>query len=166
MLTVQEVAEHWRLTPAAVRARIHGGGLPAFRIAREFRLEWPDVWANEAGPMPRGANQGRYTEPLLTKADLAGRLAVGTRTVERWISDGLPTRNVGPGVRVAPHDAEVWLARRFGIESDLAPRSATRRGAAGRFVSNGFDAGSGSHRPDPHPHDTDGTAPPVAQPPP
>ena len=72
MLTVQDVAEHWRQTPAAVRARIDRGDLRACRIAREFRIEWPDVWANEAGPLPRGANRSRYMEPLLTKADLAG----------------------------------------------------------------------------------------------
>ena len=166
MLTVQQIAEHWRQTPATVRARIHRGDLPACRIAREFRVEWPDVWALEAGPLPHGANRSRYMEPLLTKADLAELIAVSTRTVERWIFDGLPTRNVGASVRIAPRDAEIWLARRFGIERDLAPRSATRRGATGRFVPNGFDAGPSSHNPDRLPRDTDGTVPPVAQQPP
>lgn len=112
MLTVEEVAEHFRLRPDTVRGRIKSGELPAVRIHREYRLEWRDVWACEQGPVPKGPREARYRVPLLTKKHLATALKVGMRTVERWIAAGLPTRNAFGAIRMNPHDVEGWFKAR------------------------------------------------------
>lgn len=54
--------------------------------------------------------------PLLTKADLARAMRVSTRTVERWVADGLPTRNVGDNTRFNRSEAARWIRNRFGID--------------------------------------------------
>ena len=46
---------------------------------------------------------------VLGKKAIAGALRVSVRTVERWIDDGLPTRNVFGAVRCNPHDVTDWL---------------------------------------------------------
>ena len=118
MLTVEEVAAHHRQSPGTIRARIKDGRLRAQRINRRYRVEWEDVWACERGPMPKGKRRDRYREPLMTKAELASRLKVSKRTIERMIAEGLPTRNLDNSVRVNPEDARDWLATRY--EIDLA----------------------------------------------
>lgn len=116
MLTLEEVAEHWQLRPAAVRARIKGGELHAVKIAGRYRMSWPDVWACEFGVRPAGALADRYRTPLLTKADLAQAMRVSVRTVERWMHDGLPTRSVGSNARINRAEAVSWIRARFGID--------------------------------------------------
>ncbi|WP_417525587.1 hypothetical protein [Marinovum sp.] len=56
----------------------------------------------------------------MRKKTLAAKWGVSERTVERWIADGLPTRNVFGSVRIAPTDAEKWMARTFGVAGDAA----------------------------------------------
>ena len=116
MITLEEVAGHWRLTAASVRARISSGELRAVRVAGRLRTDWSDVWACESGRRPSLKNAARYRTKLLTKQDLAGRINISIRTVERWIDRGLPTRNVGTNVRINQHDASDWLRRANGIE--------------------------------------------------
>ncbi len=116
MLTLEEVAEHWQLRPAAVRARIKDGELHAVKIAGRYRMSWPDVWACESGVRPAGARAARYRTPLLTKADLAQAIRVSVRTVERWMCDGLPTRSVGSNARFNRAEAVSWIRARFGID--------------------------------------------------
>lgn len=118
MLTIEEVARHWRLRPAAVRKRITSGELEAVRIGGRYRAEWPSVWSCEAGRAPRGTQAEQYTTPLLTKRDLAVAMKVSTRTVERWITEGLPTRNVGENTRLNRSEAAKWIRARFGIKVD------------------------------------------------
>ena len=77
-----------------------------------LRLAWPDVWACEDGPIPKRARIARYKEDLLCKKTIAGALRVSVRTIERWIEDGLPTRNVFGAVRCNPHDVTDWLKLR------------------------------------------------------
>jgi len=116
MLTLEELAEHWQLRPAAVRARIKGGELHAVRIGGRYRTTWPDVWACESGVRPAGALAARYQTPLLTKADLAQAMRVSVRTIERWMRDGLPTRSIGGNVRFNRAEAAGWIRARFGID--------------------------------------------------
>lgn len=120
MLTVEDAARHFALKPDTVRRHIRRGRIEAVRFNRTYRIAWPAIWSCEEGPMPRGKRQERYKAPLLTKTALAGRLQVGTRTVDRWIADGLPTRNVFGSVRINPHDAEDWLRGQFAIEVELS----------------------------------------------
>jgi excisionase family DNA binding protein len=123
MLTIEEVAKHWRLRPATVRLRIKSGELAAVRVGGRYRTNWHDVWSCEAGRMPTGARADEYKTPLLTKSDLARAMKVGTRTVERWLFDGLPTRCVGENVRLNRAEAARWIQRRFGIDvRDLLDR--------------------------------------------
>ena len=119
MLTVEDVARHFALSTGTVRKRIRSGTLPAARVNRTYRLAWPDVWSQEAGPFPRGARQARYKQPLMTKKQLAARTGMSVRTVERWIADGLPVRPVFGAVRINPADAAEWLKMRFGLELAL-----------------------------------------------
>jgi hypothetical protein len=116
MLTIEEVAGHWQLRPAAVRERIKSGQLQAVKIAGRYRMSWPDVWACESGVRPAGALADRYRTPLLTKADLAQAMRVSVRTVERWMHDGLPTRSVGSNARINRAEAVSWIRARFGID--------------------------------------------------
>jgi len=118
MLSVEEVATHFGLRPDTVRRKIRAGEIEAIRIGRVYRLAWPDVFACEDGPMPKRARITRYQENLLCKKNIAGALRVSVRTVERWIDDGLPTRNVFGVVRFNPHDVTDWLKLR-GV--DLPP---------------------------------------------
>lgn len=128
MLTIEEVAEHWQLRPAAVRGRIRDGALHAVRIGGRYRTTWPDVWACESGVRPSGALAARYRTPLLTKADLARVMKVSVRTVERWMQDGLPTRSVGGNTRFNRAETSSWIRARFGIDVadliDVAGRAA------------------------------------------
>lgn len=112
MLSVEEVAIHFGLRPDTVRRKIRAGEIEAIRIGRVYRLAWPDVFACEDGPMPKRARVTRYQENLLCKKNIAGALRVSVRTVERWIDDGLPTRNVFGVVRFNPHDVTDWLKLR------------------------------------------------------
>ena len=109
MLSVEEVAAHFRLRPDTVRRKIRAGEIEAIRIGRVYRMDWPKVWACEDGPMPKRARITRYQDELLSKKDIAAALRVSVRTVERWIEEGLPTRNVFRTVRCNPHDVTDWL---------------------------------------------------------
>jgi hypothetical protein len=123
MLTIQDVAKHWQLRPAAVRLRIKSGELAASRIGGRYRTDWPSVWSCETGRIPRGAQAAAFQTPLLTKGDVARAMRVSGRTVERWISDGLPTRCVGENTRLNRSEAARWIRQRFGIDvSDLLDR--------------------------------------------
>lgn len=109
MLSIEDVARHYSLRPDTVRRKVRDGGIGALRIGRVYRLDWREVWACEDGPMPKGGREGRYQEPLLSKRRVAVALRVSPRTVERWIAQGLPTRNVFGVVRCNPHDVADWL---------------------------------------------------------
>lgn len=118
LLTIADVARHWALNEDTVRRHIRCGNLPAQRLCRTFRLTWEEVWACEEGPFPRGPGQERYRAPMISKAKLARALQCSERSVERWISDGLPTRRVFGSVRLNPHDATDWLRMRLGLVLD------------------------------------------------
>ena len=115
MLSVEEVAKHFGLRPDTVRRKIRTGGIEAIRIGRTYRMAWSDVWACEDGPMPKRARSQRYQDDLLGKKAIAGALRVSVRTVERWIEDGMPTRNVFGATRCNPYDVTDWLKLR-GVE--------------------------------------------------
>jgi len=112
MLSLKEVADHFGLRPDTVRRKIKAGEIDAIRIGRVYRLAWQDVWACEDGPMPKRARITRYQEKLLCKKNIAGALRVSVRTVERWIDEGLPTRQVFGAIRCNPHDVTDWLKLR------------------------------------------------------
>ncbi len=120
LLTVAELAAHWRLQPQTVRATIRAGRLNAARISRCYRVRWYDVWACEQGPRPTDATAARYRTPLLSKADVAAITRTSERSVDRWVGEGLPTRNVGPTVRINRGDLRDWLCRRYGLDIDAA----------------------------------------------
>ena len=61
-----------------------------------------------------------YQLPLLSKSDLACRLATSVRTIEGWLASGMPTRNVFSNVRIAPVDAETWLIHTLGLPETSA----------------------------------------------
>lgn len=113
MITIEDVAKHWSLTPATVRRYAKDGRILTHRIGRQYRVEWIDVWACEDGRPPRGKNQVDYMASLGTKAALAEEYSVSVRTVERWIKDGMPTRNVFENVRIQLDEARRWLNTRF-----------------------------------------------------
>lgn len=115
MLSVYDVAAHFGLRADTVRRKIRAGEIEAISFGRVYRLSWPDVWACEEGPMPKGARQARYQEPLLSKQVIAGALRVSVKTVERWIANGLPTRKVFGATRCNPHDVSDWLRGAMGI---------------------------------------------------
>jgi predicted site-specific integrase-resolvase len=119
MLKVEKVAQHFGLTPATVRRRIKSGDIYACRINREYRLAWRDVWACEMGPPPHRNSQKRYEERLIDKSKVARACDVCIKTVERWIDDGLWTRNVFGSVRMNPWDVQEWLERRIGIQVSI-----------------------------------------------
>lgn len=112
MLSVEDVAIHFGLRPDTIRRKIRAGEIDAIRIGRVYRLAWPDVWACEDGPMPKRARIPRYQDDLICKKAIAGALRVSVRTIERWIGEGLPTRNVFGAVRCNPHDVTDWLKLR------------------------------------------------------
>lgn len=116
MLTTAEAARHFALKPATLRRHIRAGKMLATRARRDYRLSWETIWSCEQGPMPRGHRRERYKAPLLTKLDLARGSGFSTRTVERWIADGLPTRNVFAMVRMNEDDAREWLRENIGFE--------------------------------------------------
>lgn len=118
ILSVAEVAAHFNLSARTVRTHLIKGTLAGVRLAGIWRCAWADVWAAEQGPVPRGARGKCYKQPLLSKKTLAEKWRVSERTVERWIVAGLPTRNVFGSVRIAPADADLWLARTFGSAGD------------------------------------------------
>lgn len=114
MLTIEEVAAHYGLNKDTVRRHIKSGALISFTVNGRHRMTWPDVWCGEAGPRPSAKYESRYRLPLLSKKAVASALCIGQRSVERWIEDGLPTRNVFGNVRVNPEDLGDWLRRQHG----------------------------------------------------
>ena len=109
MLTVNDVARHWQLRPETVRRYIRDGELPSITLGSRHRVEWQDVWALEDGTFPRGARMDRYREPLMSKRQIADRLKVSIKTIERWVDVGMPTRSVFWNVRMHRQDAREWL---------------------------------------------------------
>lgn len=122
MLNTAEVAHHFDLTGETVRRKIRAGELMATRDRRDYRVTWQSVWACEQGPMPKRNLCERYKEPLLSKKHLAGSTGYDIRTVERWIQDGLPTRNAFGSVRINPSDAKEWLKHVRGLEIENLER--------------------------------------------
>lgn len=116
MLSVEEVADHFGLRSETIRRKIRADEINAIRLRRTYRLDWPDVWAVEEGPMPRGARMARYQDRLLAKKEIAIALGVSVKTVERWIADGMPTRNVFGVVRCNPHDVSDWLCQVMDVD--------------------------------------------------
>ena len=116
MLTVEEVATHFALKADTVRRKIKSGELEAFKVQRQYRCEWHQLWACEDGKMPKRAQNARYRTPLVTKKIIAGKLKVGEKAVERWVKLGMPTRNVFGAVRYNPHDATDWLRTKIGAD--------------------------------------------------
>lgn len=116
MLTLEDVARHWRLRPASIRQRIKSGELEAVWIAGRYRTSWADVWSCESGVKPTGADAESYKTALLTKRHLAAAMGVSTRTVERWMRTGLPTRSIGASTRFNRFEAEAWIRSRFGVD--------------------------------------------------
>ncbi|MCT4373434.1 helix-turn-helix domain-containing protein [Yangia mangrovi] len=105
-------ADHFRVRPRTIQIWIRDGKLQSYRIGRAHRMTWAEIWACEDGPKPTRKTEARYRLPLMTRAELASRLAISDRTVDRWIADGLPARNVFGLTRFNPVDAEEWLRRR------------------------------------------------------
>lgn len=116
MLTIEDVARHWRLRPAAVRARIATQELRAVRMAGKYRTTWADVWSCEAMGQPGNGPVDRYRMPLMTKAELAAAMGVSTRTIERWTRAGLPARSIGSSTRFNRFEVGAWVRQRFGID--------------------------------------------------
>ena len=117
MLTIEDATKHFKLSPATLRKKASNGEINCIRIGREYRFGWEDVWACENGRTPHAANHSRYQLDLLDKSDIAAATSVSIRTVERWIADGMPTRNVFGSVRCNPIDVTEWLRGR-GIAVD------------------------------------------------
>lgn len=109
MLTIKNVADHFDLEPDTVRRKVRSGEIYALKINRAYRLNWQDVWACENGPTPKGDRVERYKEPLLSKQGVAAPLSFSVRTIERYIEQGLPTRNSFGAVRLNPHDVSDWF---------------------------------------------------------
>ena len=133
MLSVQDVAAHYGFRPDTVCARIRSGDLPALTINRSYRSQWPDVWACEEGPMPRPQQAERYHVPLLANEDLAGRLRVSVRTVDRWIAERPPYAE-----RLRPRSHQ--SARRRRLASALPEKPSCLRGGG-----NNSSAGAARH---------------------
>ena len=119
-LDVAATARHFALTEATVRSYLRAGRLPGVRLKGEWKTSWHHVWEVERGPTPRSANRQAYQLPLLSKSGLANRLSTSVRTVEGWLECGMPTRNVFSNVRIAPTDAETWLAHTCGLSETNA----------------------------------------------
>lgn len=115
MMTIEDVARHWSLTPNTVRTMIKSGALDAGRLGGRYRVTWDAVLAAEGSRHPRSVEADRYRAPLLRKGDVAHRMRFSTRTVERWIADGMPTRPIGDNVRLSPWEVDRWLRGRFGF---------------------------------------------------
>jgi len=116
MLTTAEAAYHFGLKSTTLCRHIRDGKILATRARRDYRLTWEWLWACERGPIPKGSRLQRYKSPLLTKQDLADGSSYSIRTVERWIIEGLPTRNSFSGVRMNEDDAREWLCDTIGFE--------------------------------------------------
>ncbi|TCM75889.1 helix-turn-helix domain-containing protein [Rhodovulum steppense] len=133
-LTVADVADRWQLGARTVRNMVRDGALPAERLNREHRIRAAEMWACERGPFPRGAAQARALAPLMTVCDVAALVRVDVRTVERWLGEGLPTRNVGTNVRIDEDSARAWILAHKGLTLPPfeAPEEPRRRLRAGR----------------------------------
>lgn len=120
ILTVADVAEHFGLTDRTVRTHLNRNNLSGVRSKGNWKCRWVDVWAEEQGPIPRGAGLMDCKKTLMSKKTLAAKWNVCKRTVDRWISDGLPTRNVFGSLRIAPIDAAEWTKKSFDLSEKTA----------------------------------------------
>lgn len=119
-ISVKDVADHYDLKPRTIRDHLKKGNLSGVRIKGEWRCSWPDVFAAEKGPTPKRERAELYKEKLFTKKTFGAKWSICEKTVDRWIEDGLPTRNVFGSVRIAPVDAREWTKRTFGTTDDAA----------------------------------------------
>jgi len=111
-LTVSRCARHFGFSTRTVYKMIKSGELPAELFGHHV-IGWPDAWACEQGPTPRAALQPRYMSDLLSRRGLAAKTGRSLRTVDRWLADGLPTRNVRESVRINALDAADWLSAHY-----------------------------------------------------
>ncbi|OWY10291.1 DNA-binding protein [Thioclava sp. NG1] len=114
-LDVAAAASHFALTEATVRSYLRDGRLAGVRLKGDWKTSWDQLWAVERGPTPTALNRRAYQVPLLSKSGLARHLDTSVRTVEGWLLQGMPTRNVYSNVRIAPIDAENWLIQALGL---------------------------------------------------
>ncbi|MEX1236525.1 MAG: DNA-binding protein [Roseovarius sp.] len=112
-LSVSRCARHFHVSTKTVYKMVKSGELPA-ELFGSYVIDWPDAWACEQGPTPRDALYPRYMSDLLSRQGLAAKTHRSLRTVDRWLADGLPTRNVRDSVRLNALDAADWLAGRYG----------------------------------------------------
>lgn len=119
ILTVADVAAHFALEPRTIRTHLKSGALPGAKVRGKWMCQWQDVWSAERGPFPKGDRQGLYQKPMRSRRSLAAKLEVHISTVDRYIEEGLPTRNVFGSVRIAPFDAETWLRATYGLSISL-----------------------------------------------
>lgn len=112
-LSVAECARHFSFSEKTVYTMIKSGELPAEKFGN-YLIAWSDVWACEQAPMPRPALYPRYMSDLLNRQALAARTGRSPRTVDRWLDNGLPTRNVRDSVRINAADAADWLRAKYG----------------------------------------------------
>lgn len=134
LLTVGDVSGRWQLGPRTVRDMIRSGALPSCRMGRTHRIRAADMWACEDGPFPRGPAQKRALKPLMTVCDIAAPLRVDIRTVERWLAEGFPTRNVGKNVLLDEDLARAWILANKGLTLPpfIAPETRRRRARRGK----------------------------------
>ena len=121
MPSVRDLSCHWSVGSRTIRQYIDKG-LRAYRVGRQYRVEWGEIWRYEHGACPRPAQHERYKAPLATKQMLGEAAETSLRTVDRWIARGLPTRNVGGNVRCNIYDAADWLERHVGMDSHILAR--------------------------------------------
>lgn len=126
-LSVEQIAAHWGIRPETVRLWFAKGLIKGSRVGRQWRTTWEDVWQFEGGPMPPRSKRARYMHPPLDKPTVAQRYRVSMRTVERWLEAGLPTRSIGPLVRINEFDVADWLAARYGLGGGPAAPNAGPR---------------------------------------
>jgi hypothetical protein len=112
-LTVARCARHFDLSTRTVYKMITSGELRAEPFGH-YVIDWADAWACEQGPIPRDALIGRYATDLLSRQGLVDKTGRSLRTVDRWLADGLPTRNIRASVRINALDAVDWLAGHYG----------------------------------------------------
>jgi hypothetical protein len=87
-----------------------------------------------AGQLPSGKTAVRYKKCLLTKDELAAEYSVSVRPVERWVGDGLPTRNVFGSVRFNEDDVVDWLGEEMGFGCSAQRVGGFRSMSENRFL--------------------------------
>lgn len=144
ILTTEELAHRWGVTPQTIRALAANGEIPGLRVGKNWRYSYPAVhYALTHYGQPQALQvyaipaAGRGDTDVLSTEDLAERLGVTTKTIRSLVARGvIPALRIGRNWRYSYRAALHALTQAGRPPKDASGRRPTQA-PAGRCPTCG-----------------------------